>query len=248
MTTTTGSGRLGNQIIRNLAVSFIAKKHDLFINYCNYDLINNLLGIELFIGKNNYTNKIIKLNDHTNYFDILNKESIDYKFYPIDDFFQTIEISKMILEYLNSENIRSNIINKNPFNKRYNNNNDIFIHIRLTDVADRNPGIKYYFKTIEKINNYENIYLSTDEKDHTIIKQIIEKYPNTKIIEFDEIKTLQFASTCKKIILSHGTFSCVIGYLSFFSDVYYPEYDYNKKWHGDIFSLEKWNKICYLHP
>ena len=140
--------------------------------------------------------------------------------------------------------IKTNIINKNPFNERYNNNNDIFIHVRLTDAANKNPGIKYYLKTIEKINNYENIYLSTDEKDHIIIKQIIEKYPNTKIIEFDEIKTFQFASTCKNIILSHGTFSAVIGYLSFFSDVYYPEY--NKMWHGDIFSLEKWNKICYL--
>ena len=50
-TTTTDNGRLGNRIIRNLAVSFIAKKHDLFVDYCDYNLINNLLGIELFIGK-----------------------------------------------------------------------------------------------------------------------------------------------------------------------------------------------------
>jgi hypothetical protein len=243
MTTTTEYGRLGNQIIRNLAVSFIAKKHDLFVNYCNYYLINNLLGVNLFIGKNNYTNKTIELNNN-NYFDILNKESIEYNLNPNNDFFQIIEISNMILEYLNSNIIKKNIMNKNPFKERYNNNDDVFIHVRLTDVKDKNPGIDYYLKAIKNIKNYENIYLSTDEKDNTIIKQIIEKYPNMKLIELNEINTFQFASTCKNIILSHSTFSAIIGYLSFFSNVYYPEYD--KMWHGDIFSLEKWNKICYL--
>ena len=51
MTTTTyNNGRLCNQIIRNLAVSFIAKKHNLNVNYANYDLISSQLVIDLFIG------------------------------------------------------------------------------------------------------------------------------------------------------------------------------------------------------
>ena len=41
-------GRLGNQIIRNLAVSLIAEKHNLYVKYSSYDLINSL-GIELFV-------------------------------------------------------------------------------------------------------------------------------------------------------------------------------------------------------
>ena len=39
MTLTTANGRLGNQIIRNLAVSLLAKKHNLRVNYVNNDLI-----------------------------------------------------------------------------------------------------------------------------------------------------------------------------------------------------------------
>ena len=40
MTTTTGNnGRLGNQIIRNLAVSLIAEKYNLKVDYYNKELI-----------------------------------------------------------------------------------------------------------------------------------------------------------------------------------------------------------------
>jgi len=45
---------------------------------------------------------------------------------------------------------------------------------------------------------------------------------------------------CKNIILSHGSFSAVIGYLGFFSKIYYPEYDLNKIWYGDMFSINNW--------
>ena len=38
----------------------------------------------------------------------------------------------------------------------------------------------------------------------------------------DPVKTIQFGSTCKHIVLSHGSFSAMIGYLGFFSQVYYP--------------------------
>jgi len=53
MITTIEYGRLGNQIIRNLAVSLIAQKHDLKVNYSNKDKIAKL-GIELFSGSNVY--------------------------------------------------------------------------------------------------------------------------------------------------------------------------------------------------
>jgi hypothetical protein len=59
----------------------------------------------------------------------------------------------------------------------------------------------------------------------------------------DEITTFKFASTCKHIILSHGSFSALIGYLSFFSNIYYPEYEANKIWFGDMFSIDNWIKL-----
>lgn len=85
MTSTTGrNGRLGNQIIRNLAVSLLAKKHNLKVEYYNKDLINKL-GIELFIGSNSY-DYINYLTDD-NYFTIYNVDKLNYNSNPNENFF-----------------------------------------------------------------------------------------------------------------------------------------------------------------
>jgi hypothetical protein len=238
MTTTTTNGRLCNQIIRNLAVSLIAEKYNLYVEYCNKSLINNL-GINLFTGKEKFNN-MITLDDN-NYFSIYNCNKLESNLNPNSNFFQTKDITNFLYNYLHKDEIKSNIINKNQFNNRYNENNDLFIHIRLTDIAHYNPGVNYYIKTIKTIN-FDNLYISSDEPTHAIIQEIIKQYPTSIIIKYDEIKTIQFASTCKHIILSHGSFSAVIGYLSFYSTIHYPEYETNKIWYGDMFSIDGWIK------
>lgn len=231
-------GRLGNQIIRNLAVSIIASKYNLAVDYSSKELITKL-GINLFNGSNVY-NKTSCLNED-NYFIIYNYDNINYNLNAINSFFQTKDITNFLYNYLHSDLVKSNIIEKNPFKERYNTNNDLFIHVRLTDVEKYNAGINYYLKAIKSIN-FDNLYISTDDKNHNIIKSIFQIYPNAKLIEYDEINTFQFASTCKNILLSHGSFSAIIGYLAFYSTIYYPEYDINRMWYGDMFSINNWIK------
>jgi hypothetical protein len=138
----------------------------------------------------------------------------------------------------------SNIIITNQFKERYNTNNDLYIHVRLTDTEQWNPGITYYINAINNVN-FDNIYISSDDINHKIIIKLKELYPSSQLIKLDEISTIQFASTCKHIILSHGSFSAVIGYLSFFSNIYYPEYELGKIWYGDMFSIasNNWKKL-----
>lgn len=240
MTTTICNGRFGNQFIRNLAVSFVAEKHNLCVNYSNKHLMDQI-GLILFSGDNTY-NDIVNLTDD-NYFTILNQETLQSNLDAKYDFFQTKNIINFLYNHIRGDLLKNSIINKNPFSNRYNTNNDLYVHIRLGDVESRNPGVTYYINTIAAIN-YDNLYISTDDKTHIIIKEIIEKYQNTEILEYDEIETIQFASTCKHIVLSHGTFSSTIGYLAFFSNINFPKYntEYNW-WHGDIFSIDGWNGI-----
>ena len=238
--TTANNGRLGNQIIRNLAVSFIASKHNLYVSYCSMNLISEQLGITLHNGKLVYTDAVIL--DDDNYFTILKSSSFLHNLDPNRNYFQTREISQLIHSYLHREDIKTNIITKNPYQKRYSTNNDLFIHVRLDDAAQWNPGIKYYLNAISKIH-FEEIYISSDDVNHDLIHQIIHKYPNSTIITYDEIKTIQFASTCKNIILSRGSFSATIGNLAFFSNIYYPKFEENKSWCGDMFSVDGWTKI-----
>jgi hypothetical protein len=92
--------------------------------------------------------------------------------------------------------------------------------------------------------SFDNIYIATDNATHKMVNMIVKKYPSAKFLDLDEVQTIQFASTCKHIILSHGSFSAVIGYLAFFSNVYYPSYKLARKiWFGDMFTIEGWKEV-----
>jgi hypothetical protein len=238
--TTDNNGRLGNQIIRNIATNFICKKFDLYVMYSNDNLIKQL-GINLFCGNKKYDNFIILTDD--NYFDILNCDKLELNLYPNNNYFQTKPILNLIFEYLHNEDNKKNIIDINPYNDRYKNNDDIFIHIRLGDVIKFNPGLEYYKISIEKIrenNDVNNIYISTDSPEHDIVKYILQNY-NAYLFNKNEIETIQFGSTCKFIILSHGSFSSTIGYLGFFSQIYHKKMNIIQ-WCPDM-SRDDWNQI-----
>ena len=226
------NGRLCNQIFRNIAVSIIAEKNNLHVTYASPHKMNQL-GIPLYVGKFKYK-RTIALTDN-NYFTLFDLP-LHANLNANDHFFQTQEISTKIKEYLNIN--KESIIRVNPF--RYHTNNDIFIHVRLTDVQEHNPGIDYYKKAIEQCD-YTHIYIGTDDPNHKIIQDLT--LPNVTILQTDEIQTIQFGSTCKNIILSHGSFSATIGYLSFYSNVYYPKIEKAKQWYGDMFSIKSWTEL-----
>ena len=215
------TGRLCNQIIRNLSLSLLAKKYNLYVEYSNYDNINNKLGIELFIGDNKY-DKTIDINND-NYIEYFNNDiKNNYNFNFMNAYFQNEEITTILHKHIKDN--KQSIIDKNPYKERYNNNNDVFLHIRLTDTKKFNVGIEYYIYCI-KLLNYDNIYVGSDNFNDDLIKNLKKIYPNVIFFKEDPIKTIQFGSTCKNIILSHGSFSAIIGYIGFFSNVYFP----NKK-------------------
>lgn len=238
MSKTIENGRLGNQVFRNIAVSMIAEKHNLHVDYCNFDKINNKLGIKLVSGSEKYENTQL-LTDY-NYLALLHSSSLSANVNPNENFFQTVEISQLIFNYIKQN--QESIMDKNSFRERYGTNNDLFVHVRLTDAAQWNPGVDYYLTAIKRII-FDKVYFSTDEKDHPIIKRIIQEYPNSVLIEVDEINTIHFASTCKHIILSHGSFSATIGYLAFFSSIFFPKYEEGKIWYGNMFSIDGWTMI-----
>lgn len=239
MTETTANGRLGNQIFRNIAVSLVAEKHDLEVKYCNYESIT-ALGVELYSG--NMVHSTSQTISDDNYMSIYNcTEPITYNLEPNDHYFQSKYMSNIIHDYLQTEKVKSNIIQANPFKERYNNNNDVVVHIRLGDVVNYNPGLNYYMNTIKQLT-FDNLFITTDDKTHEMIRILLETF-NAKLIDDDEIRTFQFASTCKHVILSHGSFSAIIGYLAYDSTVYYPSYNVGFMWFGDMFSIPNWIKV-----
>ena len=241
--TTIRNGRLCNQIIRNLAVSILAEKNNLHINYANYHIINDKLGIKLFIGKLKYDNtRIIK---EYNYKKILDRK-IDYNINLNNEYFQSYGISDIIFTHLNTSKIKNNIIEKNRFKNRYNNNNDLFIHIRLGDVKKYSPGFTYFVSCIKSIP-HDNLYIGSDSINNILIRKIKYLFPYLIIIDKNEYETIQFGSTCKNIVLSHGSFSACIGYLSFFSNVYYSFLNPVNNWcPKELFLNKGWTPIKHI--
>lgn len=156
---------------------------------------------------------------------------------------QTPEFARYLRSYFDEEKNKNSITNNNLYKERYNNNNDVFIHIRLGDIIDRDfcQKIEYYDKALSNID-FDNGYISSDSIDSYICKILILKY-NLKIIDYNEVNTIMFGSTCKHIVLSNGTFSWLIGFLAYYSTIYYPKIIH--KWHGEIFVFDSWNEIEY---
>ena len=239
-TQTTGhNGRLCNQIIRNLCVSHIAKKHDLLVLYSSSDRIQ-ALGIPLYSGKKDHG--MTKYLTDANFFQILNTTSLDSNLNANESFFQTKEIMLYLYKYLWEAPVQMSIKAANPFRNRYDANKDCFIHIRLTAARQHNPGLQYYLKALSGLS-FHTLYIATDDPSNTLIQEIQKFYTNVSIVNLDEVKTIQFGSTCKNIILSHGSYSAMIGYLAFHSTVYYKGYAETPEWCGDMFSDKGWIAI-----
>lgn len=244
-TTTVGTGgRFCNHVIRNLCVHFIAMKNDLYVDYSFFTEIKKL-GIDLYVGTKKYNINTL-LNDY-NFFQVLNHPVHANLVFDQNCYFQQEEIIEYLYNYLHSDITKNNIINVNPYKERYNNNNDCFVHIRLGDVAwvtEREPGYHYYESVISGLE-YERLYIASDSFEHDICQRLLKRFPNSMFLYANEVVTIQFGSTCKNVVLSHGSFSSVIGFLSYFSQVFCPKYDKEVLWSGNMFSIPGWNKIEY---
>ena len=105
-----------------------------------------LLNIKLYNGEKVYTDNKIFIND-SNFMDyILNDKKINNKI-ELPEFYQTKEFCFYLKNYFNLK-FRHNFNLNNKFND---DNNDVFIHVRLGDVICYNPGLDYYDSILKKI-------------------------------------------------------------------------------------------------
>jgi hypothetical protein len=155
---------------------------------------------------------------------------------------QTTAFALYLKGYFDSREHKENIVNNNIFKEYYQNNNNLFVHVRLGDIIQLNyfSPFEYYDKVLSS-QNFDKGYISSDSIKHEICQKLIDKY-KLEIFDSDVVKTIMFGSTCNYIVLSSGTFSWMIGLFSYYSEkIYYPKII--QKWHGDIFIFPEWNEI-----
>jgi hypothetical protein len=231
--------RFGNLFFLNMCLHLFSVKYNLKSSY-KYEKEFNQLGIHFYKGNNMY-NKNYLLTDY-NFEELLESDASPKNIIINNDvWFHTNRFCKLIESYFIKNNLFKKVMDKNYYKERYNNNNDLFIHIRLGDVEDITMELLSYFdKTIESLIFHKG-YIASDNINHEICRYLSNKYKLIFIKE-NEIKTIMFGSTCKNIILSGGTFSWLIGFLATKNaNIFYP--DIKKKWYGNIFNFKNWKKI-----
>ena len=219
-------GRFGNILLQNIGISILSKRFDMRVhNYLDKEKCG-ILGCNFHVGSKSFENFV-------NYYDkdlvgLLKKDTIETGIL-FDGNFQT---KGFVTEF--KEDILSHFKFEEEFFE-----NRVFVHVRLSDVSHLNPGINYYRKALKSIN-FESGFISTDSPEHEIIKKLTDEFGLT-VYKNNEVETIKFARKFENIILSKGTFSWWIGFLSKYNRVLYP-LD-NKPWHGNIFVFEDWQGI-----
>lgn len=212
---TLNRGTLYEQIFRNIALSMCVKKHDLLCQY-SHKPFTDKLGIPLYIGTKLFKETIILSEENFNYILNIDKKLFRSNLNPMYNYFKTKLISSLVYQYI-LDNIDI-IINQNPYQKRYKQNKNILIHI---DNSLDNITYNDYKSIIDSLPYRGSIYILTNIKEHPIICKLKTEYPLQLINIKDNIKLIQFCSTCEYIILSNSMLSTLIGYVSFYSYIFY---------------------------
>jgi hypothetical protein len=219
-------GRLGNVLFQNITASILAKKFNLKVLKYADSNEHQKIGLNYFNGDIEYSEKMT-VSDN-NLLEILKTEKINMGL-NIDGYFQ---LKDFVLEY--KEDILSH------FDLNYENvgNNDLLIHVRMGDASHLNAGLGYYTKAVENLN-YNKGYIISEDKN-TIVQNLIDKF-NFEYYNASPIDTINLAKNFNNIVLSKGTFSWWIGFLSKATNIIYPSG--GSVWHGDIFVFENWKSI-----
>ncbi len=224
-------GRSGNVLLQLIGMSILSEKLNLKVNnYHSIDLFRPL-GFKVFQeGKNSFESSKFKKDDSL--IDLLSLEhSINHGI--IYD--GTYQVKDFVLQY--KDKITSH------FNLSPHKNNNLFVHVRLGDVAFLNPGLEYYRKCIKQCD-FEKGFISTDSPQNPMIKILSQEF-SLEIVSSENIAELiDFARRSNFLVLSRGTLSWWMGFLSQAEKIFVPgSINYPNEgldFTGDIFVFEDW--------
>lgn len=239
-------GRFGNHFFRNMGYHFISEKAGFVVIYGHAETFERM-GITFYVGDRSTPTPglpTVEINGD-NFMSILklpNLENYNFTANVINSYFQTREFSMILYDHFSKPDVKSIILAANPYATRYGANNDAFVHVRLGDITQLTPGFAYYDKVLSSLE-FTSGYISSDTITHPICKELIAKYKLT-IIDKTPEETIQFASTCKHMVLSQGTFSWMMALFGYNTEkAYYPKI--KRAWHGDIFVLPNMIEVDY---
>jgi hypothetical protein len=214
-------GRLGNHLFQIISCWAYAKKYNMdFVLDSSYETNYKKYYNEFF-------NKI-SLKDVSKFSNYI-KGIYQNILYIFDPFFINRKLINSYLQNSNNFNDYRQEVLKTFFNIKEVNeqNNNFFIHIRLTDFLkskEHNINLEtYYKKAIDYIKslidiNSINFYIISDDIEKAKQKEYLQLLPSNNIIyidnkEYDEFKTFELCKNCSGAIIGNSTFAWWLAYI-----------------------------------
>ena len=231
MITIAYKGRLGNILFQYAAAYIFAKKFD--ISLCS-DISPNAFNLPTYNGTRTIESTEVTTVNDENFMSFIQKDWMPAVHYLFDGYFQ---LKDFILNY--ESEIRG------LFNVQYTTvpDNNVFVAYRIGDIINQRQmlPVEYYREALQRINP-QGGSITSDTPSHPNVLQLAQEF-NLKIFQSDPSSTVDFGKNFNNIVLSEGTFSWWIGFLSRAENIYYNERP--RFWHGDIFVLPKWKQLKY---
>lgn len=223
------SGRLGNNLFQYVTAYIFAKKFNLKISP---SIFENKFDFPPLIG-NQINNPIIDVDD-SNFMSFLESDNLQPAHYRFVGYYQNRDF---ILKY------GSEI--KSLFKLTFTNipKSQVFVAYRIGDINGERQmlPIEYYQDALKKIQANDG-FITSDTPNHPNVVKLMEEF-NLKLYNNSPIGTIDFAKNFDNIILSEGSFSWWIGFLSNATNIYYNNRE--RFWHGDMFIFPLWKPLYY---
>ena len=229
MVTISYSGRLGNNLFQYIAAYIFAKKFNLKISS---DIVENNFNLPSLENGMVGDTKIDV--DDSNFMHLLESNSLELAHYRFVGYYQ---IKEFIIKYRNE--IKS--LFKLDYTNQY--SDEVFVAYRIGDLEGLRQmlPIEYYQEALSKLN-FKKGYITSDSPNHPNIIKLISEF-NLEIYNALPLDKINFAKNFNNLVLSEGSFSWWMGFLSKAENIYYNER--SRFWHGDIFVLPEWKALKY---
>lgn len=244
------SGRLGNRIFQNIAVSALARKFNLVAAYSMESECREL-GLSFWHGgsRRMLLGAAVPLTDGLLQ-ELLEKPDADALLLPgrlwltpTASYFQFPWFARYVRDAVLRGEQHAALRSANPWRARFGANNDTFVHVRLGDTLrllgpHSMRSAVDFVRAIGARGPHGRVFVASDSPAHGTVRELISLIPGAALIDLSVVQTIQFGATCAHFVLSDGTFSWLIGALAS-PHATVRIVPHKEQWHGDI-AFDDW--------
>ena len=246
------TGRLGNKVFQNLAVSLLSQRYDIVARYAMQEDFD-ALGLQLHSGAGFMRGPPRPLLNADLRMLLEAKPAPLRHTLAILETYQTPWFARHIRQAVLPP-MRGTLLAANPYRERIGRNSDTCVHVRLGHTTADNAGDidaflpppAYLFPSFYAAVGPAppgRVLVATDSPAHPGITALLQRF-SAELLTLDAVQTVQYMATCAHLVLSDGTYSWLAGVLAGAMGNATVRYVPRQAvWHGNIHVFPEWERV-----